>query len=245
MDKLEAYNRWHNPNHGFELQPDVNTGARVTTDNGILYQAEFVMLQDILGTLDDMDKTRFARTVDAIEMSPGVYSRSRQEKSEDLSKVEEISQDNIDGVVYGGLICGIDKYSKDVAKHALTHFGIFNNTSRFVFPLNPGNFFDLLFSGGYLLLSLIFMPIFIINYFITINKDASNTSSKKLYLLTLYPLRNKFIMKYIYRHFCEHMVKMYGEDFISKIFTIYYPAEHPLNFYAKGIVYKDGVLKHE
>jgi hypothetical protein len=242
VDKIESYNRWHNPNHGFELQPDVNGGPRITTENGILYQSEFVMLQDIIGTLDDMDKSRFSRTVDALELEPGLYCRSRQEKSEDSATRRTISQDNIDGIVYGGLICGTDRYSKDVAKYALKHFGIFNNTSRFVLPLNPGNFFDWFLSGGYFILSIFFLPVFIINYLLTIHKDKNNTSSKKLYLLCLYAMRKTKIMRYFYRHFCEHMVEMYGEEFISEIYKIYYPAEHPLNFFAKGIKYTNGVF---
>lgn len=241
MNKSDVYNDYYNNCHGFELFPYLNKGDR-QNENGVLFQAEFLLTQHIRCTVDQLDIQAMDNTIRKIKIADGLYNRGYYDKYLPYKIRRTISQDNIDGVVFGEMLTGSSAEAVEVAFRGLTRFGFYNNVwPRLTMFLNPGNGFAWLSAAGsiYAVLAYLFLPIFIINYLITVNKEAGNTSSKKLYLLELYTLQNKSkLHKALFIDFCKRMTKMYGEEFIFEIYKIYFKDEnHPNRIYAKGIIF--------
>lgn len=235
MNKQLAYSLWYNKTHGLELQPYKNTGYRQTTENGILYLAELVMLYDMLGILEPNDLLVFSNTVKNIQVpdKEGLFCRGQDEWLESYKTRRSISHDNITAISCGSKILGIKSYPEDIVKRGFLSLGTYNNIfPRLRPPMNPGNFSPWAALADYNILAYLFLPFFILGYLVMLTKPNNNTSGKKLYLLKLYALRDKFIFSLIYKHFTYIMKKRYGKNFISEIYKIYYPIEHPLNYYA-------------
>lgn len=252
----EVYARWHNPNCGFELDPDKNIGPAQTSENGILFHSIFLMLLDILqlsytetSFADDM----FFSDVSRLETDvPGVFDRGAGDS--DLIPYQnrnENSQDN-----YLAICCGL-AYSRhnyreliireSIANHGLKHLFIYNNVKpRISLPMNPGNWSVFLAAAEeHNFLTWLFLPFFIINFFITnfivsgwesFRGKPQSTSNKQLYLMVLYTLRKKPQFKFLYNIFVRRMRKLFGENFVEELFKIYYNnPNHPNRLYAAGI----------
>jgi hypothetical protein len=251
----EVYARWHNPNCGFELEPDRNVGTAQTSENGILFHSTFLMLLDMRGEGSSYAYETFLRDIVNLKTdTSGVFDRAAGDsKNIPYATRNENSQDN-----YLGILCfpgktlesRINIYSiikNDIAKHGMFHFFIYNNVSpRISLPMNPGNWSIFLATANYnKFFELLFLPFFIVNFFITnflmsawesFKKVPQSTSNKILYLLILYCLRNRFGYKWMYNLYIKRMRKLFGENFVEELMKIYYHhAEHPNRLYAAGI----------
>lgn len=245
MIKQEVYRNWYSEYHGLELKPNVNTpSARITTENGILYFTEFLMLLDIREDLQTLDRARFYNLCRALQVTPGLYDRGAGESNFiPYDQRRSISQDNIVAVASGSVICDYD-FQNEIAYYGLEHGFMFNNIApRLVLPMNPGNYSPWLAMAGKKFLPVVFFIFYLINILITSFKNKQNTSSKKLYIIELYALvikQNNRLFKFVSKLFFSRLVSQYGEDFIHQIYKIYYPEDHPLVFFSKNIVYKRG-----
>ena len=266
----EVYARWHNPNCGFELEPDRNIGPPQTSENGILFHAIFLMVLDMLNAphkdVSFADDYFFADVLRLETREFGVFDRGAGDS--DLlpyNQRNENSQDN-----YIAITCGL-QYSnygyrshalrKNIADHGLKHFFIYNNVKpRVSLPMNPGNWSVFLAGvADYPGLTWLFLPFFVLNFFITnfvmvawesfknvirrlrkIPEEKPSTSNKQLYLLILYTYRKKTAFRWLYNIFVKKMRKLFGENFVEEIFKIYYNnPNHPIRLYAAGIQLKE------
>lgn len=245
MLKLDVYRQYYSTYHGLELQPDVNLPyMRTTTENGILYYAEFLMLLHIRNDLDALDRARFYKLVKDLQVTPGLYDRGAGESiNVPYSERRTISHDNIDAVCAGSVICDYT-FQDDVIQYGTKNLFMFNNVKpRLVPPVNPGNYSPWFCMANKNFLAFIFLPFMIINLIITRFRNKQSTSSRKLYLLELYAITQKkknTFFSLIAKVYFAGLVKIYGEDFIYQLYSIYYPAAHPLVAFSKGINYRKG-----
>lgn len=249
----EVYARWHNPNCGFELEPDRNSGSPQTSENGILYHATFLMLLDMLDKMSPMSSVYFIENVCHLQTSTsGVFDRgARDSDNLDYKIRNENSQDNYIAIVCGSILEGGFASSGTrtaIALHGKKNFFIYNNVKpRISLPMNPGNWSILLSSGhSTTFLENLFFPFLVINFFITnfvvsyweqLRGKPQSTSNKILYLLALYSLKNRsFAYKALYNIFVRRMRKLFGEFFVEELMKIYYTNPgHPNRLYSAGI----------
>lgn len=242
MNIEKEYNRYINFFHGFELEPDINDPSKRGNENGILFLVVYLHLRHITGTFSALERHDFDKICKALQVEPGLFDRGAGESVDiPYDKRRHTSHDNISAISsYSKLLNdnGIPSpYAKDIAKYGLKHFFSYNNVKpRFIPPVNPSNWSIWLYNGGYKLTSMVFLPFYFINLFITCLKEPGNTSSKQLYFTELYPVKDKFIWKYLWSYYRNKMIKMYGEYWLSQIFNIYYRYEnHPIRFLASDL----------
>jgi hypothetical protein len=237
----EVYARWHNPNCGFELDPDINHG-NPRSENGILFHATFINLLYLKKTYSQEALRYFYQDImrQSTEKS-GVFNRDATSKDVPYKDRNENSKDNYIGISSGSYVCGYSTICKLIAKHGISNFGIYNNVKpRFSLPMNPGSMFILLAFANYDFLCLFFYPIYVINLLISSNKTKKETSGKILDLLILPNLKHKYYIKPLYNYYVRKMTKTYGENFVEELMKIYYNnPQHPNRLYAKGIILKE------
>jgi hypothetical protein len=98
--------------------------------------------------------------------------------------------------------------------------------------MNPGNYALWAYNGGSKLFWLLTLPFLLINLLITVNKPPIDTSGKILCLIELYPNRNDFIWKHIWKFYSGKMEKQYGAKWVKALMGIYYLPDHPNNLIA-------------
>lgn len=238
MTKEEAYRRWYNKGAGIELQPDVNGDELVYTgENLTLFYAEFILLSSMLGDISSDDQQVCARLLNTIRVSdrPGAYHRDLKSSNDYDSGIQpnSMSHDNLLGIVILMDILNLDVQKDEMRRRLYTSFGTYSNTRGFDYPFNPGfyaTFCAIL--GGFIpsLISLLCLPIFIINFIITNLKDKSNTSSRLLYFIELYTLRKHLIFGPVFWIYKKLLKKTYNsENPLEEMCKIYYRNEnHPI-----------------
>jgi len=236
---MKLLDDYYNPVHGLELEPNKNTGDR-NNENGILFLVEFMFLSEFRTDDDVADK--FNDVVKRLEVEKGLYDRGALDgmitsiNGVDLPK-RTISHDNISAISAGSrLINDLTNgqecfFHHDIAEYGLKHFFVFNNNRKgFRAPMNPGNYSIWLALGQRaLILQILFLPFYLINFFITNNKPANETSGKLLNFVELYPLRKKFFWSMMYKVYTSMMRRMYDKDYMVKLTEIYFKDEkHPV-----------------
>jgi hypothetical protein len=85
--------------------------------------------------------------------------------------------------------------------------------------------------------AMLFLPFFIINFFLSTSKPKENTSGKQLLFIELYPLKEQSkVFRFFWRLYCDRMNKMYGSKWLYEIFAIYYRnPDHPIRVLAKDV----------
>lgn len=201
------------------------------TENGQLFLAEYVFLNSYMYGEDRTDKFLFVSQLKNSKVEDGLYHRNP------LLTTRTLSHDNMSGIL------ALSKYyntqhRKEIWSYLLKHFGTYDNTkgrspqfSKYL-PFNPGNFFIWGLCADSLL-AYLFLPLFVINMLITCSKPKENTSGKILLWVELFPLQNNLICRLLNKYFEYKMKKMYGEDFVAKLLTIYHgnsnSKEFPIN----------------
>lgn len=227
-----------NYDHGLELAKG-NTEGRRGNENGILFYAEYLILKEMFGEkLTDNDKYIFWRIMGGLEVKAGLYDRGKSDKDVENPK-RSISHDNISAIASVSNLLKTP-HAKDIAEYGLTHFFVYNNNQKgFRLPMNPANYSAwLALANIFVILELLFLPFFLINYMISMSKEKQNTSSKLLYLVELYPLRNskKFWWRLLYKNYISRLKKQYGEKYLREIFSIYFKNyDHPINVLARSL----------
>ena len=253
----EVYARWHNPNCGFELEPDRNVGPPQTSENGILFHATFLKILEMRGTPSDFAENSFLEDVSNLETrTPGVFDRGVGDSDYVDYKIRnENSQDNYIGILSPLLNLPVRLISMharwNIANHGIKNFFIYNNVKpRVSLPMNPGNWSVFLaFSQEYPKLEKLFMPFFWINYFLTnhvmsrwetLRGKPQSSSNKILYLLILHSLQANPNFKWLYNNYVRRMTKVFGENFVEELMKIYYNnPNHPNRLYSAGIILKE------
>lgn len=250
MLKSEVYREYYSTFHGLELQPGVNLPyMRTTTENGVLYYAEFLMLLHIRGELDSLDRARFYKLCRELQIYPGLFDRGAKEsQTVPYETRRTISHDNIDAICAGSVICDYT-FQDDVVSYGIANFGIYNNVKpRKVMPINPGNYSSWFAMAGRNFWALYWLPCLLINMLITSFKSKQETSGRKLYLLELYAIfakRKNLIFNFIAKRYFKSLEKKYGTYFIHEMYSIYYPANHPLVEFSRDIKFVNGKFEVE
>ena len=250
MIKSDVYREYYSTYHGLELKPDVNLPyMRTTTENGILYYAEFLMLLHMRGELDGLDKARFYKLVKDLQVEPGLYDRGAGEsKNIPYEERRSISHDNMDAISAASVLCDYE-FQNDIVNYGLSNYGMYNNIApRKVMPVNPGNFSMWLHSAGKTTLSVALMPFLLANMAVNYFKSNDNVSGRKLYLLELYAItqkKNNFLFSFIAKMYFKTLVSKYGQNFVHAIYSIYYPVGHPLVEFSRNIKYVNGKFEIE
>lgn len=234
---------YYNPFHGFELTPGVNQDGQRGNENGILFMGVYLTLRYIRHeiTLDEVDA--FYATVRNLEVEPGLYDRGAGESETiPVEKRRSVSHDNISAISSVNTLLGTiypkeQDFAKDIAVYGLKNGFVYNNIKpRFRWPMNPSNWSIWLAQGGYKLLAIPFLPFMAINILITTARPPENTSSKQLCFVELYPVRNTLMFGWMWKIYKYRMKKMYGVDWLNKMFSIYYRhPDHPIRKLSEGI----------
>lgn len=240
MNLDQEYSRYINYFHGMELLPDINQPDQRGNENGILFLSVYLLLKYAkFGKLEDYEIKDFIDITQRLQVEPGLFDRGAKESlTIPYTQRRSISHDNITAItLLTSFLSTSARVSKQIATYGLKHFFVYNNVKpRLVPPVNPGNWSLYLYLGGYKFLSLFFLPIAFINLMISSAKSYDTTSGKQLNFVELYPLKDEFVWKYFWRYYRSRMVKMYGEEWISKIMSIYYTYPlHPIRYLADGL----------
>lgn len=238
MDKSEVYSSWYNKGCGLELYPDMNhDSSKYTSENGALFYAEYITICNIINDISSADRIFCERLVKSLQVSdrPGRYHRDLDSSVKyDLNKnVNPISKDNLLGMIILLRFLGFEHKIKEMRSALLSSLGTFNNTRSIRTPFNPGFYagFGALLGGvtGNIL-SLLCFPIFIINFIITNLKNKSHTSSRLLYFITLYNLKNIWIYSKLYNIYIKLLKYTYkSNNPLHSMCVIYFKnSNHPI-----------------
>lgn len=205
------------PGFGLVTENDPNT------ENANLFLAQWHILKNNKGKLTDADRDWFIANMETKINSKGLYNR----RSIETIPVRSVSQDEILGFLISSTLLQTPNAEK-IWKHLITHFGTYNNTGRLKdsIPFNPANFY----AWGQIVgskLSYLFLPFYIANLLIAINKDPSNTSSKIMYWMEMTVMPKTLINIFLFNIFKKQMIKQYGGDYVSVMLHIYHNAEKP------------------
>ena len=198
-----------------------------TTENANLFLAQWHILKEAKGELTDEDRDFFMQNM-VLKINPenGLYNR----RSIEELPLRSVSQDEILGFLISSTLLRTPNAEK-IWKHLITHFGTYNNTGRLKdsIPFNPANFY----AWGQIVgskLSCLFLPFYIANLLIAINKDPSNTSSKIMYWMEFEAMPKTFINNLLYSVYENKMIKQYGADYVSFLLHFYHGREDKVNF---------------
>lgn len=237
--------RYLNYVHGLELEPDINLGDR-NNENGILFLVEYIFLsQDNVYRL----AYDFSNIVDKLEVSEGLYDRGsldNQKQEQTGIPKRTISHDNISAIAAGSRFLRdvtntkMISYHEEIANYGVKHFFSYNNREKgFRLPMNPGNYsIWLALANKFLLLQILFLPFYLINFNLTNKKPEQDTSGKLLNFVELYPLRRHWFWGRMYKRYLKQMKDLYGDRPLEKLTEIYFrDANHPVRLAAKEFNY--------
>lgn len=227
-----------NLSHGLELTPDINNGYR-GNENGIVYLASYLMMKHIT-FVNAVPNISFGNQFDFPEIAMnctqrtdgklvyGLFNRGANESDIDPSIKRSISKDNISAFSSIAQLFNQKFISRSIYDYGLKHAFIYNNRGvKFDLPMNPGNYALWAYNGQSELFWLLMLPFYLINILISCNKSMNNTSSKILYFIELYPNRDKFIWKSLWKWYKVKMEKQYGKKWLKSLMSIYFLPEHP------------------
>lgn len=189
------------------------------TENCNLFLAQWHILKG--NTLTEVDREWFMESMIMKKNSKGLYNR----RSEETEPVRSMSQDEILGFLISSKLLNTPNGEK-IWNHLKSHLGTYNNSGRLseYVPYNPANFY----SWGQIVgskLSYLFLPLYICNLIIAMNKDASETSSKIMDAMEFMVMPKTWINKILFKMFEKQMIKQYGPNYFSIMLHIYHNAE--------------------
>ena len=76
----------------------------------------------------------------------------------------------------------------------------------------------------------VFLPLYLINLLICLSKPVGDTSSKIIYWLELSTMSNNLVNRWLKSMFEKKMKRMYGEDYLHRLYSIYFPSENKTEF---------------
>lgn len=197
-----------------------------TTENGQLFLAELALLQKDYPDTKDYFKMQLANSF----VEEGLYHRN----CELIDRTN--SHDNLSGNFSMSFLTKTD-HRFDIWKYLLKHLGTYDNTkgkskqlSRFL-PFGPSNFFIWgLCAESKIYLA--FLPFYVLSLVMACNKPTADTSGKILAWVEMYPHKDHWLVKHLFKYYERKMVSMYGEFYIKELMKIYHAgnsAEFPIN----------------
>lgn len=210
----------------FKMGWGIVTENDPNTENCNLFLAQWHILKHAKGELTEADRDWFMANMTSKKNADGLYNR----RSVETEPVRSVSQDEILGFLISSTLLRTPNAEK-IWKHLITHFGTYNNTKRLrdSIPFNPANFY----AWGQIVgskLSCLFLPFYIANLLIAINKDPSNTSSKIMYWMELEVMPKTWINILLHSIYEKEMIKQYGGDYVSFLLHFYHGREDKVNF---------------
>lgn len=207
----------------FKMGYGIVTENDPNTENCNLFLAQWHILKNAKGTLTDADRDWFMANMTSKKNKHGLYNRRNVE----TEPIRSVSQDEILGFLISSTILKTPNAPK-IWNHLKSHFGTYNNTRRLrdYIPFNPANFY----SWGQIcgsLFSYFFLPMYLINLLIAINKEPSNTSSKIMYWMEFEIMPKTKTNVYLYNIYDKKMKKQYGNDYVSVLLHLYHNKEKP------------------
>lgn len=195
----------------------------VSTENANLFLAQYHILKNNRVGLTDADRDWFTQNMTSKKNSDGLYNR----RSIEGIPLRSVSHDEILGWMISSHLLGT-LHGEEIWNHLKWHLGSYNNTGALVdyLPFNPGNYY----SWGQICgswLSYLFLPIFIVNMLIAINKPVEDTSGKIMYWMSFDVMQKGWINSILHSIYENKMIKQYGADYISVLLHYYHNAEKP------------------
>ena len=240
----ELLHEYYDPSHGLELQVDEEPSKR-QNENGILYLVETMFLLDMLRQSTATIRSWFMHLSYALRSYKdqehqihGLYDRGARESLDvPASERRTISHDNISAISAGSYWAN-SIVASQIYKYGIQHLFVYNNCKpRTRGPMNPGNYAIWSYMGGSRLLWVLFIPFYLINFFLSMSKDREHTTARWLYFVELYPVRksNPF-WKWLWKLYVDDMQSMYGTKFLHEIAKIYFrDPNHPVTLFASKI----------
>lgn len=250
--------RWVNPNHGMELAPDINTGAR-NNENGVVFYATYIILKYLSGYDVGEDLEQFYHIVDRLQaynqkglQIRGIYDRGAKESLEyDREVLRLISHDNLSAI---SSISGYFNfpYAEDIWNYGKANFMLFDNAypekPRVIYKKNhtgklstpfkwsPRDWCYWAFNAKSKWWFLLFLPFFIMNI-ITCMSPVGETSGKQLVIIRLALSSKKSKLMWINWIICKSILRAaYGKTWAAKIMGIYYKhPSHPIHQLANAL----------
>lgn len=199
------------------------------TENGQLFLAEYLLLQDEV--VPSINRIMYEQLFNSWTGTKGLYHRNP-----DLTDRRIMSHDNLAGIMSWSFVnkTGHAEYIWD---YLLKHGGTYDNSqgktkqlSRFL-PFNPSNFFiwGLCADSN---IYLLFLPFYVLSLIISCNKKKEDTSGKILSWVEMYPHRNHWLVKYLFKYYERKMREQYGDNYIKELMKIYHGGnsrEFPIN----------------
>jgi len=195
-----------------------------TSENSGLFFAQYLTLKLILNQpITSYDKIIYMEKMYNARVEKGLYRRSAHHQ------IRTVSHDEITGMLVGAKILGT-WHGNEIMRYLELNFGNYPATGENKF-YQPSNYYmwglltDRIWTG-------IFFPLYLASMMISIGKDRQQTSSKLIYLVELYSVKDKTVYtKLLWKIFVKNMQAQYGEYWVKELFAIYFhteDADHPL-----------------
>lgn len=195
-----------------------------TTENGGLFLAHYFTLKLILGVpILDEEKKIFLQKMDNAKVSEGLYRRSKHHTE------RTVSHDEISGMLISSHVLKTD-HGNSILNYLETNFLNYPATGVNKF-YQPSNYYmwGLLTKRKW---TGVLFPLYLTSMMISIGKPKDQTSSKLIYFVELYNVRNlTSFTKLLWKLFVTNMKNQYGECWVKELFAIYFhteDADHPL-----------------
>ena len=237
----EVYARWHNPNHGFEKNPDINF-ERGFNDKGMLDHCIFLFVLKTSGIhrpefynilYHDINRLATYRT--------GVYYANNYDRYEKNKKVEPCRVENYFGIVLSAIMGTFFGVCRGVSIRVKNNFGTFSTKDTpFKLPFSFPTLCMFLYCSGDVLLAKFFYPFFLISaFFYSFFKDKF-IEKKLIYLIFLYNLKYKHEINFMYNYYIRKFKKDYGDNFLNYFLLNYYENKnHPSILYSENITLQE------
>ncbi len=191
-----------------------------TPENGGLYFAEYLRLKSDLNIQPScQDLEIYTTKMFKAKVSEGLYRR-------DSTRTERtVSHDEITGFLVASKILNTN-HRFEIWKYLLKHLFVYDPNNNRPYPAFAPQWICL---WAELMDSQLFkwlLPYTLISMLLTTKSGSQNDTSGKLLYFTL--LKRDSLMWKIYK---SRMIKLYGEEWIKKVFSIYFPKEteeHPI-----------------
>lgn len=195
----------------FGLVTSVDQG----TENGGLFLAEYAVTNR-----SEFIKQLYIQKMEAARLPSGLYRRSANHNA------RSVSHDEITGMMAVSYIFNLN-YHKEIWDQMVSHNGsypaVIEDKLDYV-AYNIGNYYPWCEyqhrsdCAGYL-------PFYLANMALSLSKDKQETSSKLIYWLELYTIRDSWINRSLKQTFESKMKEQYGDDWLMSMRRIYFNSE--------------------
>jgi hypothetical protein len=237
----EVYARWHNANHGFEKDPDINYSKGIN-NKGMLDHCIFLFVLKAKGMhRPEVFYTAYHDINRLCSEKTGVFYSNIYEKYEKAQDVDNNIVENYIGISLAsimGLYFSIPRNISFRLKKSLAAPSLSGKIN--LIPFSFPNIAILLYCAGDTILGKVFYPFFYfcaIFYSLFVNKFVEK---KIIYFIFLHNLKYKKELTFLYNFYVRQLTKIYGENFLNILLNKYYENKnHPSILYSKDVTFKE------